>query len=569
MKKLINDVKMVVPEALRGMVRLNPALALIEEYNIVVRADFNDPALRAQVALVSGGGAGHEPAHAGYVGRGMLTAAVAGDVFTSPSTEAVLAAIRTVARPAGVLLIVKNYTGDRLNFGLAAEIARAEGIAVEMVVVADDMALDANGDHAGRRGIAGTVLVHKVAGAAAAAGLSLEDVKQAALRAIRNVGTMGVGLTACTVPAAGRPGFSLADHEIELGLGIHGEAGVSREPMAEAASLAEKLVGTVAEGLGLSANERVALLVNNLGATPTIEMQLFAGNVLASLERRNVRVERVWCGTFLTALEMAGVSVTLLRIGSEEELQALDAPAQAMGWPAAWQGMPGTGRRISMPAGGGIRAFAAGPVPDAVLAKVLEAICAALSGAEEELTRLDQIVGDGDLGLSLARGATAVRTERGGYPWTTPAQTLRALSGTVGRALGGTSGPLYAILLMRAAASIERADIKLLRTWGEALAAGCAGIAEVGGAKEGDCTMLDALLPASRVLMQAAPDADPHAVCRRALDAAREGAAATAQMVARRGRASYLGTRAIGHQDPGALAACIWLEASMKALEVI
>jgi triose/dihydroxyacetone kinase / FAD-AMP lyase (cyclizing) len=208
MKKLINAVSTVVPEMLSGLVALNPGLVMLAGSTIVVRADAQAAAQRGEVALISGGGAGHEPAHAGYVGPGMLSAAVAGEVFTSPSTDAVLEAIHAVAGPAGVLLIVKNYTGDRFNFGLAAEIARADGIAVEMVIVADDVALSAGGEHAGRRGLAGTVLVHKIAGAAAAERRPLAEVAQAAGAAAAALGTMGVALTPCTVPAAGKAGDS-------------------------------------------------------------------------------------------------------------------------------------------------------------------------------------------------------------------------------------------------------------------------------------------------------------------------------------------------------------------------
>src|SRR5262249_4842301 len=215
MKKLINDPRNVVREMLEGLVDLNPGQALLADENVVVRADRLSGNPHPEVAVLSGGGSGHEPAHAGYVGAGMLDAAIAGDVFTSPSVDAVLAAIRAVAGPAGALLVVKNYTGDRLNFGLAAELERAEGIPVETVVVADDVALRDAVEPERRRGIAGTVLVHKVAGAAAAAGLSLQDVAREASMAATAMGTMGVALGPCTVPAAGRPGFSLGEDEIE------------------------------------------------------------------------------------------------------------------------------------------------------------------------------------------------------------------------------------------------------------------------------------------------------------------------------------------------------------------
>ena len=228
MKKLLNQVADVVPQMLEGLVDANPGLALLAGQTVVLRSDHPEVASRGEVAIISGGGAGHEPAHGGYVGPGMLTGAVVGEVFTSPSTDAVLAAVRAVGGDAGVLLVVKNYTGDRLNFGLAAEIVRAEGVPVEMVVVGDDVALSAEGDHAGRRGIAGTVLVHKAAGAAAARGADLATVAEVARKVAHGVRSMGVSLGACTLPAVGTPGFELGEDEVEWGLGIHGESGVER-----------------------------------------------------------------------------------------------------------------------------------------------------------------------------------------------------------------------------------------------------------------------------------------------------------------------------------------------------
>jgi len=227
MKKLINHPQAVVEEMLEGLVAVYPGLCRLPGQSVLVRSDLPDAAARP-VAVLSGGGSGHEPAHAGYVGRGMLSAAVAGDVFTSPPPDAVVAAIRATAGPRGALLVVKNYTGDRLNFGLAAEMARAEGLAVESVVVADDLAGTASPGGAGPRGLAGTILVHKVAGAVAETGASLEAVAAEARATADAVRTMGVALTPCTIPAAGRPGFTLGENEIELGLGIHGEPGIRR-----------------------------------------------------------------------------------------------------------------------------------------------------------------------------------------------------------------------------------------------------------------------------------------------------------------------------------------------------
>ncbi len=330
MKKLINDPNRVVEQMLEGLVAIHPGLRRLAGETVLIRADAEEVRGR-QVSLIAGGGSGHEPAHAGYIGRGMLGAAVAGDVFTSPGPDAVFAAIRAVAGSRGALLIVKNYTGDRLNFGLAAERARAEGIPVDMVVVADDVALASGGGHAGRRGLAGTILVHKVAGAAAEAGASLAEVVAEARDAAAAVRTMGVALTPCTVPSAGKPGFSLGEAEVELGLGIHGEPGVRRVPIEPADALVDRLMGPIlAEIIG----DRVVLLVNNLGGTPTMELAIVARHAIDVLERSGKRVERVYAGTFLSALEMAGVSLTVLPV-DDRRLARLDAPTDATAWPNA------------------------------------------------------------------------------------------------------------------------------------------------------------------------------------------------------------------------------------------
>ncbi|MEV6979372.1 dihydroxyacetone kinase subunit DhaK, partial [Kitasatospora sp. NPDC093806] len=440
MKKLINDVRDVVPEMLEGLVLGNPEAVVLDGEAVAVRRE-----RAAEVAVLSGGGAGHEPAHVGYVGAGMLAAAVSGEVFTSPSVDAVLAGIRAVGGPEGVLLVVKNYTGDRLNFGLAAELARAEGIPVETVVVADDVSLAAD-TRAGRRGIAGTVLVHKVAGAAAAAGAPLAEVAREAAETAAAVGTMSVALGGCTVPAVGRPGLDLGATEIELGLGIHGEAGVERGPVRSADELVELLVDRISADLGLVRGDRVVLLVNGLGGTPAMELAIVARKAASYLAARGLRLERMWSGSFLTALDMPGCSLSLLKV-DDRRLARLDAPTHAPAWPAAHR-LPATGTvphtapRLPRPEADAAPPDPLGPAapPPPYLSGAIGAVCAALADAEPRLTELDRLVGDGDLGLSLARGAEAVGTARAGYG-ATPAAVLRAAAGTVRRSVGGPEEP--------------------------------------------------------------------------------------------------------------------------------
>jgi len=565
MKKLINDVAKVVPDMLDELAALNPGLSLLQGSTIIVRADAEAAAARDEVALISGGGSGHEPAHGDYVGPGMLSAAVAGEVFTSPSTDAVLDAIRAVAAPAGVLLIVKNYTGDRFNFGLAAEIARAEGIAVEMAIVADDVALSAHGEHAGRRGLAGTVFVHKIAGAAAAEGRPLGEVAQVARKTAAALGTMGVALTPCTVPAAGKPGFELADNEIEWGLGIHGEPGVQRGALEPAERIVGRLLAKIIDDLSLKPDDRVALLVNNLGGTPSSELSIVAGSALRYLRERRIHVERAWSGTFLSALDMAGISLTLLRV-DDQRLAWLDATAQTTAWPAL-SGRVAQASVKPTPAAP-VAASGARLSRESALRRVIEAVCACLLEAEPVLSEMDQRVGDGDLGISLSRAARSILHEINTYPAeTSPGAVLRTMSATVRRVVGGTSGPLYAVMLLRAAAMLEQSGGAAAKDWSAAFTAAVDGVMELGGAHPGDRTMVDALHPAAVALRTALAKSGTDEALKAAVDAATSGAAQTASMTPKLGRSSYVGDRALGFADPGAHAVGLWLAATRSSLQ--
>jgi dihydroxyacetone kinase len=446
------------------------------------------------------------------------------------------------------VLIVKNYTGDRLNFGLAAELARAEGIPVEVVVVADDVALRATVPPDRRRGIAGTVLIHKVAGAAAAAGKSVVEVAVLARAAAENLGTMGVALGACTVPAAGRPGFEIGETEIELGLGIHGEQGVERGPMQPADALVDRILATIVEDRGLRSGEHVVLMVNGLGGTPPMELAIVARRALSVLRGKGIIVDRAWAGVFLSALEMPGVSLSVLRVDTPR-LALLDSHAEAPAWPG-----PGRIEPSRHVLAGAPEPLPEPPMPPGPLAAALKqgalAVAAALEAAEAHLTDLDSRAGDGDLGISMLRGAEALRALPEGA-WADPPTAFEAMAGTLRRALAGSSGPFYATALLRAARALPVAPTP--QDWAEAFRQGVASIGELGGAKPGDRTMLDALHPAVEAFATGGMKA--------AALAAEEGVAATASMIPRLGRASYLGARAVGAPDAGAAAVAIWLRA--------
>lgn len=546
MKKLINDPAEVVEEMLQGAIAIYPNIARLADHRVLLRAD-SEAARQHQVAVISGGGSGHEPAHSGYIGSGMLSAAVAGEVFTSPPVSEVYAAIHAVAGDAGALLVVKNYTGDRLNFGLAAEMARADGIPVEIVVVADDVALASTLDREASRGIAGTVFVHKIAGAAAAAGLDLPQVVSIARGVAEDVASMGLSLSAGTVPALGKPGYELAEDEIEIGLGIHGEPGVRRTKLQRADVLADEVVRTILRSRPLVRGSRVAVLINNLGSTTPMELAIFGRRVLETLQRFDVISERVYCGTFMTSLEAAGVSVSILPL-DDQRTALLDAPTFAPAWPNTVQARP---EGLIVAASPDIAsATFEGPGNDGVREAIGRA-CQAIVEAEDSLTEMDRAVGDGDLGTNLARGARAIREALDKLQGASAGELLQAAGRIVQDVVGGSSGPLYGILLLRAGTILREEP----GNWAEAVSEAVEAVSQLGGAKRGDRTMLDALIPFAQTLRYASTQA--------ALAAAEDGAKATASMAPRRGRSSYLGDRALGHEDPGAAAVVIWLRAAI------
>lgn len=322
MKKLINAVDQVENQMISGMVKAYPSyLTKLDCGNVVVRSQKKT----GKVALISGGGSGHEPAHGGYVGTGMLDAAVAGAVFTSPTPDQIYEGIKAIATDQGVLMVIKNYTGDVMNFEMAREMAEMEGINVEQVTVNDDVAVDNSLYTIGRRGVAGTVFVHKIAGALAETGASLEDVKKAAEDVIANVRTMGMALRPCTVPASGVPGFELKEDEMEVGIGIHGEPGTHREPLKTADEITDMLLDKILADLDYKDSE-VAVMINGSGATPLMELFIINNRVADVLAEKGITIYRTFVGEYMTSLEMEGFSISLLRLNDQMK-QLLDAPA--------------------------------------------------------------------------------------------------------------------------------------------------------------------------------------------------------------------------------------------------
>lgn len=536
MAQFINSRENAVTEAIDGLVKSSGgALARLDGFphiKVVVRNDWD----KSKVAIVCGGGSGHEPSFAGFVGEGMLTAAVCGDIFASPSVDAVLAGILAVTGPAGCLLVLMNYTGDRLNFGLAAERARAMGHKVNMLIVGDDIALP---DLTQPRGLAGTLLVHKIAGALAQDGASLDAVTAAAQKVSEGARTIGMSLDTCTVPGTPKEA-RIPEKMAELGLGIHNEPGVEQIAYASAdaaiAAVSDKLAPFMDDAL------HVAIL-NNLGGTSVLEMSILS-NALSKSSIGYKLSSIVGPASLMTSLDMHGFSVTVYP-ANKAEIALLSVPCA----PSAWPGCKTLAEPATqpMPEGLALRSFK--PSANAQTAQILTLICDTFRAKEAELNTLDAKSGDGDTGSTLAGAARGVMDAMERLPLAEPAELFGALGQELGQIMGGSSGILLAIFFTAAGdASATGASLA------EALQAGLARIKSVGGASVGDRTMIDALEPALNVLDQGIPVA---------ATAARAGADATACIVvAKAGRASYVNAAQLdGHRDPGAHAVALMFEA--------
>ena len=527
MNQFINAKETLVTEAIDGVLRVSGGrLARLDGYphiKVVVRADWD----KSKVALVSGGGSGHEPAHAGFVGRGMLTAAVCGDVFASPSVDAVLAGILAVTGKAGCLLIVKNYTGDRLNFGLAAERARAFGLKVAMVVVDDDVALP---DLPQARGVAGTLFVHKIAGALAEAGEDLDTVARAAERVIAGVVSIGMSLDTCTVPGSPKEN-RIESGKAELGLGIHGEAGVEQVDFQGARHAMAMVVDRLRPSLGSGPH---AALLNNLGGATPLEMSVLAEELARSEIGGQIRW-MVGPAELMTSLDMQGFSVSLLPVADADEA-ALAAPVE----PWAWPGMQPLADPETRPLPDGLTPIQPLPSAHPERRAFIERCCRILIAAEADLNALDARSGDGDTGTTLATASRAMIEALDRMPLADLTQLYRAIGSELSQTMGGSSGVLLAIFFTAAgdASASGRDGI-------ESLSAGLDRIRQVGGAEPGDRTMIDALQPALAALADGTPAA---------AEAARAGADLTATITrAKAGRATYIAEHKLaGHNDPGA-----------------
>ena len=563
-KKIINEPTDAVAEFVEGLLLQFPnKLKKVANHNVLLGASLESP-----VQLLSGGGSGHEPSHAGWIGNGMLGGAILGGMFASPSVAAVLAAIRAAA-PHPVLLVVKNYTGDRLNFGMACEKANMEGLHCQMVVVADDCALERSKGITGARGVAGTVLVHKVAGAAAAMGKTLGEVADLAKQVCGRMGTLGIAIDAVTVPGAAQVNDRLDDKTIEIGLGIHGEAGMRQSPLLTANQMAKEMLETIrtyGRTVGdeivpmFAKGDNLCVLVNNLGGTSNFEMSILANATVKILESEyGCTVSRLLVGSFMTSFDMHGASVTVFNLTGADPLlvECLDAPTDAPAWTAV-DIVSGAERpsatEIPDQSGPEEASAASSELPSLEewtdAKEVLEKAAKALAEAEPLLTKYDTIVGDGDCGITMKRGAEKVL--EGGVATDHPVTLFATLADAVSASMGGTSGVLLELMFRKMSSTLARQTsigrAELIAAFG----AGVEAVSLYGGATVGARTMLDALVPAS------AQTTLPEAA-----KAARAGADSTATMKsASAGRSNYLSEETLdGTPDPGAVAVAIILEA--------
>jgi dihydroxyacetone kinase len=531
MAQFINKKEELVTAAIDGFLRTSgdAKLARLDGFphiKVVIRCDHHP----SKVAVISGGGSGHEPAHAGFVGKGMLTAAVCGEVFASPSVDAVLAGIMAVTGKAGCLLVVKNYTGDRLNFGLAAEKARALGKKVEMVIVADDIAIP---EIPQPRGVAGTLFVHKIAGHLAERGASLAAVAEAARAVAKATVSLGISLGSCTLPGIGRED-RVPRGQAELGLGIHGEPGVDLIDFSGADQAAAILSRKLFERAG-KANS-YALLLNNLGSTTPLEMSLLANEFLTDPRGKKISLV-IGPAPLMTSLDMHGFSASLLPL-TRKFSEALLAPVGPPAWPGARRHAK---LAVKKPAAK-LKPIKAKASKNETLRELIERACDILIAREAALNELDAKVGDGDTGSTIAGAARGLKAHLKSMPLADTGEFFAAASRQLSTSMGGSSGVLLAILF--AAAGLAKNSGK---SWPVALQAGLRRMMEYGGAKPGDRTMIDALQPALAALAAGKP-------LSQAAHAARTGANATAKMNrARAGRSTYVSSAKLtGIIDPGA-----------------
>ncbi|MCP5007329.1 MAG: DAK2 domain-containing protein [Planctomycetes bacterium] len=602
MGHFVNDVKECVREALEG-VALNSFgnLVLVRDRNVIL-LNPQKGRDRNKIAIVCGGGSGHEPAHSSFVNHNTLSAAICGDVFASPGVGAIVDGIRSLVgdrekSQSGVLIIVKNYTGDKINFGMACEILSSEGFLLKKLIVRDDVSLPLLNE---RRGVAGTLLVYKIAGAAAILQQNgnkhmkqqLNEVYEIAEKVNDNIHSIGCALSSCHRPD-GTTIFTLPEGEMEIGVGIHGERGVLRMPVKSCdeivAALIDKILDAKREkeiesssntGNGRNSdNKKMVLLTNNLGSVSGIEMGIIHRKAISYLREKGYEVCRAYCGTYMTCLDMRGISLTLLTVVDGKFLGLLDAGGDDFAktnWKPDSDYAPSSSPiYIDAPRSPDTDLDVDGrnsvndDVVDEAFMGLIEKACKAGVEACEMLNSLDGECGDGDAGDTLARGCNAILENLHYFSIGDANLAFRRIAGCLTNTVGGTSGPLYAVFFIRAAAqfgshtnSTACKEWRDVSNWVEAIRNGISGIEELGGCSKGDKTILDALYPVYEALKSKSTESDKSDVeMARLVQAAKDGAQNTRKLEARAGRARYVQGKGLGRVDPGAFAVYVLLKA--------
>ncbi|MGG2468193.1 dihydroxyacetone kinase subunit DhaK [Paraclostridium bifermentans] len=573
MKKIINKPETVVMEMCNGIAMAHPELEFLKKYKVIKKKNIN----KNKVSLISGGGSGHEPAHAGFVGKGMLDAAVCGDVFASPSQIQIYNAIKETASNKGTLLIIKNYSGDIMNFRNAAHLAIEDGLIVDYIKVDDDIAVEDSLYTVGRRGVAGTVLVHKIAGAAAELGMSLHEVKEVAQKAANNVRSLGFALTSCTVPAKGTPTFQLEEDEIEFGVGIHGEPGVRREKTSSADELAKKMVNDILADMKIddSNEEEIALMINGFGGTPLQELYLLNNSVIRELAKRNIKICTAFVGNYMTSIDMAGASVSIMKLDNELK-HLLSQVSEAPGFKVSGAFVPVEYTDIYEDENNTDDSNVCFEVQTNKdfsniedyrftlenMIYVVDKMSEIIIKNEVPFCELDSYAGDGDFGMSVAKGFKQLKRE-----W---ANILSIEDLTIGKFLnecsmvimeycGGASGPIWGSAFRAAGRYVGDKDELTVLNFANMMDAAVNGVQATGersfgrGAGVGDKTLIDALVPCANSWELSVKENDTFKEAfEKAARKAVEGAESTKEIVARMGRAGTVGERSLGYPDAGA-----------------
>lgn len=573
MKKIINAPENVVRELCNGMVMAHPELEFISKYKIVKKREIN----KDKVTLISGGGSGHEPAHAGFVGEGMLDVAVCGDVFASPSQIQIYQGIKESASNKGTLLIIKNYSGDMMNFKNAAYLASEDGINVDYIKVEDDIAVEDSLYTVGRRGVAGTVLVHKIVGAAAELGESLQNVKEVGQKAADNVRSLGFAFTSCTVPAKGTPTFEIGDDEMEYGVGIHGEPGIRREKVISADELAERMVKQLLKDLGISegSNDEIALLINGFGATPMQELYLFNNSVTRELAKRNIKIYKTFVGNYMTSIDMAGASISIMKLDDQlKKLLTMPCDTPAFKVSKHIESIAYTDVEIEdlndeevsfkVETDKEYSVIKDNKITLNNIMYIVDKMSECIITNEVPFCELDSHAGDGDFGMSVAKGFRQLKRE-----WKeiiskenmSIGSFLDSCSMVIMENCGGASGPIWGSAFRAAGKNVGDLSELTINDFASMMQSSVKAIQETGkrsfgrGAVVGDKTLIDALVPCADSWSESAnKEQSVIEAFENAAKAAVEGAKNTEQIVARMGRAGTVGDRSIGYPDAGAYA---------------